>query len=388
MNTTRQPTSGRCALRRWFWFALPLVLVLLLAPASQMLAANEGEPQHDHASWPALVAGADVIVRARVLNTITNWQGDELASAHLLETRYTLLGEPPARFVVHTRGGVLPNGLGMVLSNMPNLSTNEEALLFLARNADDSFRITTEDGKLTVVNGYANNVMHLQSTPLTTLYPELAAADSRVNVPANWPEIEAAVDTEPVVGGLDYVFNNLKWPTNRIEYRVNLNSQHIGPEDGSAADFLASITRAADTWNFVPEADFTMVYTGATTNTAPGYNLSNDVMFIDEGATDENGNYRPLAVARIFFIGQTIVETDIKVNDGHNWDARGQLGPDEIDLQSVMLHEFGHWLSLGHDPDERAVMYSSVTIGVMKRDLYRTDRDGIIFIYQIGRAHV
>ena len=254
-------------------------------------------------------------------------------------------------------------------------------LLFLARNPDDSYRIISDKGKLTVENGYAASVMYMQSTPLTELYPALESVDSQVDAPDNWPELEAAIQPEPIVGGLDYVFNNLRWPTNRIEYRVNLNTQQIGPDDGSAEDFLAAITQAADTWSYVPEADFTMTYAGSTTNAEPGYNQSNDVMFIDEGATDENGNYLPLAVARVYFIGQTIVETDIKVNDGHDWDTIGQLGPDEIDLQTVLLHEFGHWLSLGHDPESAAVMYPFVTIGMMKRELYHTDRDGIVFIY-------
>ena len=286
-------------------------------------------------AWTDLVNGSDVIVRAHVLTTITNWEGDEIASVHLVETHYTLLGAPPARFVVHTRGGILPNGVGMAVSNMPTLTTNEEVLLFLARNPDDSYRIISDEGKLTVENGYASSVIYMQSTPLTELYSALEGADSQVDAPDNWPELEAAIQPEPIVGGLDYVFNNLRWPTNRIEYRVNLNTQQIGPDDGSAEDFLAAITQAADTWSYVPEADFTMTYAGSTTNAEPGYNQSNDVMFIDEGATDENGNYLPLAVARVYFIGQTIVETDIKVNDGHDWDTIGQLGPDEIDLQTV-----------------------------------------------------
>ncbi len=159
MKTTMQITGDRNIPRLWLTVALLLISALLLSgQASRTVASGSMDAIAAGSAWTDLVNGSDVIVRAHVLTTITNWEGDEIASVHLVETHYTLLGEPPARFVVHTRGGILPNGVGMAVSNMPTLATNEEVLLFLARNPDDSYRIISDEGKLTVENGHASSV--------------------------------------------------------------------------------------------------------------------------------------------------------------------------------------------------------------------------------------
>ena len=188
MKTTMQITGDRNIPRLWLTVALLLISALLLSgQASRTVASGSMDAIASGSAWTDLVNGSDVIVRAHVLTTITNWEGDEIASVHLVEVHYTLLGEPPARFVVHTRGGILPNGVGMAVSNMPTLATNEEVLLFLARNPDDSYRIISDEGKLTVENGHASSVIYMQSTPLSELYPALEGADSQVDAPDNWP---------------------------------------------------------------------------------------------------------------------------------------------------------------------------------------------------------
>ncbi|MEZ4583900.1 MAG: matrixin family metalloprotease [Caldilineaceae bacterium] len=35
-----------------------------------------------------------------------------------------------------------------------------------------------------------------------------------------------------------------------------------------------------------------------------------------------------------------------------------------MDLQSIVLHEFGHWLSLGHDNDPAAIMSEIISPGL------------------------
>jgi hypothetical protein len=55
-----------------------------------------------------------------------------------------------------------------------------------------------------------------------------------------------------------------------------------------------------------------------------------------------------------------------------------------FDLQSVVTHEFGHALGLGHTPDRGAVMAADYPQGAIKRDLTGDDVDGLSGLY--GRA--
>ena len=56
-------------------------------------------------------------------------------------------------------------------------------------------------------------------------------------------------------------------------------------------------------------------------------------------------------------------ESDIIMNDrDHTW-STGTPGPGEKDAYSVLLHESGHMLGLGHSHDRDATMYASYSAG-------------------------
>jgi hypothetical protein len=84
-----------------------------------------------------------------------------------------------------------------------------------------------------------------------------------------------------------------------------------------------------------------------------------------------------------------IIETDIRFNDYYAWDATGAPSSGEPDLQTVAVHEMGHWLSLGHDtdagcPNSTPVMCASYVMGTLKRALGANDIAAIKAIYGQG----
>src|SRR5262249_255896 len=153
----------------------------------------------------------------------------------------------------------------------------------------------------------------------------------------------------------EFVYKGYKWlgANPVIKYKININTNQAGGPNGSVDDFRNAIIAAANTWNQVTNVDFKLQYDGATTATTlapknPGMNGLNEIVFMHQGITNTAG------LGLYFFrpSNKGIIEGDIWLNDDYHWDATGSADSDALDVQSAALHELGHWLSLGHDPDE------------------------------------
>ncbi|KAK8587779.1 hypothetical protein V6N13_086753 [Hibiscus sabdariffa] len=64
-----------------------------------------------------------------------------------------------------------------------------------------------------------------------------------------------------------------------------------------------------------------------------------------------------------------------------NWSSNNLTRSNQIDLESVSIHELGHTLGLGHSRDPDAIMYAYYRPGSIKRDLGQDDIDGIRALY-------
>ena len=77
-------------------------------------------------------------------------------------------------------------------------------------------------------------------------------------------------------------------------------------------------------------------------------------------------------------IPKPATEFDMEIDPGWNWTTGTSI---TIDVQSVVLHEFGHALGLGHSADASAVMYANYCSGCNKRALAADDIAGAASIY-------
>ncbi|KAK3228409.1 hypothetical protein Dsin_000290 [Dipteronia sinensis] len=67
------------------------------------------------------------------------------------------------------------------------------------------------------------------------------------------------------------------------------------------------------------------------------------------------------------------------------WSSNSNPGFDELDLESVALHEIGHVLGLAHETGlPEAVMYPTISYGQTKRDLNDDDIQGIQTLYNLS----
>ncbi|XP_021296591.1 metalloendoproteinase 1-like [Herrania umbratica] len=63
-----------------------------------------------------------------------------------------------------------------------------------------------------------------------------------------------------------------------------------------------------------------------------------------------------------------------------NW-SPNPTASNQIDLQSVAVHEIGHNLGLGHSQDQAAIMFPSLPAGATKRNLGQDDINGLRALY-------
>lgn len=72
----------------------------------------------------------------------------------------------------------------------------------------------------------------------------------------------------------------------------------------------------------------------------------------------------------------------IRYYQGWTWsDGPGAAGGNQIDLQEVACHEYGHSLGLGHSSVNGATMYPSYSGGTSGRSISNDDRGGLAAIY-------
>lgn len=137
-----------------------------------------------------------------------------------------------------------------------------------------------------------------------------------------------------VAGSLAYVLTGQHWPVGTvIVYSINPNTAQVPDED-------TAVRNAAGSWSQIFPAGLKFTYAGSSSATTFGRNYNNTVCWKDEG---NNGT---LASAYWWYSipDNTTVEADLVFNDWYDWHTSG----DQYDIQTVALHEFGHWVGLDH----------------------------------------
>lgn len=363
---------------------LVLLQITMLAasgvvPIIQSAGSTAPSAQTSDALAPAvdtLVRQADLIVRAQVTAAESRWNSDHtlIETAHTLAVHYTLLGESSPNVIVYTDGGFLPKeGLGMRSSHTAALALNEEVLVFLQKRPDGYQTVRGEIGKFTVLNKAAGSAYVQQQQALAQMIGLIQNAAARqglpTTLPANWRAYEPTSFVQQVTAPAQ-PWLDPKWPGEKpkVSADVNINTSHIGDQGGSAEQFLTAIKNALRTWSVVETAEFTMLYNGASTATSVGFNNKSEILFMNKGVNGQLGQ------AQIWFTSSgIIVEADLWINDDYAVDATGAPQAHEIDVESVILHELGHWAPLNHVDGAEAVMYSVLGAGVRKVVLANDD---------------
>jgi hypothetical protein len=134
---------------------------------------------------------------------------------------------------------------------------------------------------------------------------------------------------------------DVRWATPPIRYFVNERDV----AGVSAADLRGAVSRAASTWQAVPGATIRFEDQGFTTAAPVGLDGRNTLGFLDRPDLD-----RVLGATSLLLDSTTgtIVEADVFLNTAFPWSVAPQGQAGRVDLESVVLHELGHFVGLGH----------------------------------------
>ncbi len=175
-----------------------------------------------------------------------------------------------------------------------------------------------------------------------------------------------------------FVLDGLSWPQFFDKSKLNnLVTQVYNPAgDPTGGNALAPILNAQATWSAVRGSSFHYAYGGQTTLTWPRpFDRVNTIGWSPTPVFGADALGVTISTFRVD--NGAIVEADILLfaPPGFPWHVDGR----DFDVQTVMLHEMGHALGLGHSPDPSSIMYASY-LGV-RRTLDVIDTDAVAFLY-------
>ena len=171
-----------------------------------------------------------------------------------------------------------------------------------------------------------------------------------------------------------FVANNYWWPSHTTTWSYNASGKPAG-----LSGELSAIIAASDSWG-AAGANFHFSGGGATGAPASACGSGGPDGQNTVGWAAQSGN--TLAVTCSWFVnsGNPATETEFDMQIDPAWEWTTGDTP-QIDLQSVVLHELGHALGLGHASDPASVMFASYTSTTLKRALQPDDIAGLKSIY-------
>jgi hypothetical protein len=143
-------------------------------------------------------------------------------------------------------------------------------------------------------------------------------------------------------------------------------------------NFRSAADQAAFSWSSTG-ALWTFWFGGSRTGVSYDPDVQDGLNVIDFGPPRDSDARGETVLFFSLADENRIIEADTVLNDAFPFATSGE--PGAYDVQTVVLHELGHWLELLHSDNPGDVMYRTIGVGEVKRSLSNDDRDGIRFLY-------
>lgn len=270
-----------------------------------------------------------------------------------ISTEKYLKGSGKQQVVIKVPGGVVGN-IGQRVLDAPGFKVGERFLLFLRPGRPEVMlrplgKFNIKDG-INIENGVS----------LDDLIGDIQhGVDAGNN--------HHALSQDVIESSLAYCTTGFDWT-----YRADPMGEpyYINPNTFDVTDELDAVKNAADTWSSCG-ACFSFSYGGTTAKSETAFDGENVVFW--------GNNLSGGALAETTYWYDTLtgdcLECDMEFNDDFTWYTDGA----DYDVETVALHEFGHYLVLCHSDNPDATMYPYYN--GLDRDLHQDDINGIRSIY-------
>lgn len=175
---------------------------------------------------------------------------------------------------------------------------------------------------------------------------------------------------------ISFGYGGNKWPGTFPQVKFYINTAII--------DWKDALIAASQTWTLT--CNINLLYDGEFS----GPTTSNNKNEVSQ-ANLETGT---IAVASYYSRNGVMIECDITFNTDYNFSTAATTPPGAFDVESIGLHEMGHWLGLrdlyggGEDLDKVMYGYGNTGASGMKRDPHPDDAAGMAWIYGLDAPPV
>jgi Matrixin len=139
--------------------------------------------------------------------------------------------------------------------------------------------------------------------------------------------------------------------------------------------YFDDIKSAADVWNKQIGREVIKIGGWVDTDGKPTQDSHNVIYYMNTWE-DEKDNEQ--ARTTVYWAGDRIYEADVRLNAKDFTFSHGQnLTRTDVDMESLVLHEFGHVLGLAHSAAPQSVMARSLPNNTARRSLSANDQESI-----------